>query len=243
MDAWDPRQARRNRLLNGLSAESLAELTPDFQPRELHPRAYLVALGQPIESVYFPLSCVCSTVAQVDRGEGVEVATIGNEGVSGLPVFLGIDTPASLETFVQVPGAALAMRAAAFRAHLERDRQLAVLLGHYTQALITQISQGSACNRIHSAEQRCARWLLMTHDRVSRDEFELTHEFLAQMLGVRRATVTEIAGALQDAGAIRYARGVMSVVDRGILRARCCECYDFIQSEYARLLPPPTGET
>ena len=227
MDAWDPRQARRNRLLNGLSAEALAELTPDFQPRELAARAHVVPLGEPIECVYFPLSCVCSTVAHVDRGEGVEVATIGNEGVSGLPVFLGIDVPAALE----------------MRAKRGRDRQLAVLLGHYTQALITQISQGSACNRIHSAEQRCARWLLMTHDRVSRDEFELTHEFLAQMLGVRRATVTEIAGALQDAGAIRYARGVMSVVHRGILRARCCECYDFIQSEYARLLPPPAGET
>jgi CRP-like cAMP-binding protein len=243
MDAWDPRQARRNRLLNGLSEESLAELTPDFQPREMPARLPVVALGQTIESVYFPLSCVCSTVAQVDRGEGVEVATIGNEGIAGVAVFLGADEPASMETFVQVPGAALAMRAPTFRAHLERDRRLVSILGCYTQALIAQISQGAACNRIHSAEQRCARWLLMTHDRVARDEFELTHEFLAQMLGVRRATVTEIAGALQDAGALRYARGMMSVVDRGILRARCCECYDFIQSEYARLLPPPAGET
>jgi CRP-like cAMP-binding protein len=243
MDAWDPRHARRNRLLNGLSAEALAELTPDFQPRELPARAHVVAVGQAIESVYFPLSCVCSTVAQVDRGEGVEVATVGNEGIAGLPVFLGVEEPASLETFVQVPGMALGMRAQVLRGHLERDRHLVKLLGCYTQALITQISQGSACNRIHSAEQRCARWLLMTHDRVSRDEFELTHEFLAQMLGVRRATVTEIAGALQDAGAIRYARGVMSVVNRGILRQRACECYDFIQSEYARLLPPAAGET
>src|SRR5262245_23010888 len=134
MDAWDPRQARRNRLLNGLSAEALAELTPDFQPRELSARSHVVAVGQPIESVYFPLSCVCSTVAQVDRGEGVEVATIGNEGISGLPVFLGVDEPAALETFVQVPGVALAMRTPAFRAHLERDRHLVKLLGCYTQA-------------------------------------------------------------------------------------------------------------
>ncbi|HVY81850.1 MAG TPA: Crp/Fnr family transcriptional regulator [Steroidobacteraceae bacterium] len=243
MDAWDPRQARRNRLLNGLSNEVLADLTRDLQPRDLSARAHVVAVGQPIESVYFPLSCVCAAVAQGNRGIGVEVATLGNDGMSGLPIFLGVDGPATFDIFVQRPGTALSMPASAFRGHLENHRQLRTILGCYTQALITQLAQGSACNRLHSAEQRCARWLLMTHDRVDRDDFELTHEFIAQMLGVRRATVTEIASALQDAGAIRYARGIMTVVNRGILRARCCECYEFIQSEYARLLPAPASET
>jgi CRP-like cAMP-binding protein len=242
MDAWDPRQARRNRLLNGLPGESLAELTRDLQPRELAARSHVVAVGQAIESVYFPLSCVCATVAQGNRGVGVEVATVGNDGMSGLAVFLGVDSVASLDTYVQLAGTALAMSAAAFRAHLAKDAALVAIMGRYTQALLTQLAQASACNRLHTAEQRCARWLLMTHDRVDRDDFELTHELIAQMLGVRRATVTEIAGALQDAGAIRYARGVMSVVNRGILRGRACECYDFIQGEYARLLPPPAAD-
>jgi CRP-like cAMP-binding protein len=243
MDAWDPRQARRNRLLNGLSNESLAALTADLQPRELSARAHVVALGQPTESVHFPLSCVCATVAQGNRGIGVEVATVGNDGMAGLAVFLGVDSVASLDTYVQLPGTALAMDAAAFRTHVEKDPTLHAIMGRYTQALLTQLAQSSACNRLHTAEQRCARWLLMTHDRVDRDDFELTHELIAQMLGVRRATVTEIAGALQDAGAIRYQRGVMSVVNRGILRQRCCECYDFIQAEYTRLLPPPAADT
>jgi CRP-like cAMP-binding protein len=243
MDAWDPRQARRNRLLNGLPNESLGALTSDLQPRELSAQAHVVAVGQPTESVYFPLSCVCATVAQGNRGVGVEVATVGNDGMSGLAVFLGVDTVASLDTYVQLPGTALGMQAATFRAHLARDPQLCAIMGRYTQALITQLAQGSACNRLHTAEQRCARWLLMTHDRVDRDDFELTHELIAQMLGVRRATVTEIAGALQDAGAIRYQRGVMSVVNRGILRQRCCECYDFIQAECTRLLPPPATDS
>jgi len=242
MDAWDPRQARRNRLLNGLSGESLAELTRDLQPRELAARAHVVAVGQVIEAVYFPLSCVCATVAQGNRGIGVEVATVGNDGMTGLPVFLGVDGVASLDTYVQLPGMALCMSAAAFRGHLAKDTLLASIMSRYTQALLTQLAQGSACNRLHSAEQRCARWLLMTHDRLDRDDFALTHELIAQMLGVRRATVTEIAGALQDAGAIRYARGVMTVANRGILRSRACECYDFIQAEYARLLPPPASD-
>jgi CRP-like cAMP-binding protein len=243
MDAWDPRQARRNRLLNGLSSEALGALTRDLQPRELAARSHMMAIGRPIEHVFFPISCVCATVAQGTRGIGVEIATVGNDGMSGLPVFLGVDSVASLDTFVQLPGIALAMSAQAFRAHVQRDHWLCTIMNRYTQALMMQIAQGSACNRLHSAEQRCARWLLMTHDRVDRDDFELTHEFIAQMLGVRRATVTEIAGALQDGGAIRYARGVMTIVDRGILRARCCECYDFIQAEYERLLPPPAPDT
>src|SRR5262249_35668910 len=158
---------------------------------KLHVRDQIVTRGQVIEEVYFPLSCIISTVAHCASHETVEVATIGNEGMEGLPVFLGNSSTATLESFVQVPGDSLSMPSRAFQTHLAREKTLGTIMGHYTQALLTQISQASACNRIHAAEERCARWLLMSHDRVHRDEFELTQEFLAQMLGVRRATVSE----------------------------------------------------
>ncbi len=194
--------------------------------------------GQTIDEVYFPLSCVLSTVAEGASGEVVEVATVGREGMSGISVYLGVSSASNLETFAQIRGEALSMRARDFQAHLERETRLVQIMGCYTQAMFTQISQASACNRMHPAQERCARWLLMTHDRVMQDQFELTHEFLAQMLGVRRATVSEIAGALQDAGIIRYARGTMTILDRAALEERSCECYRIIRDEYARLLSP-----
>jgi hypothetical protein len=133
------------------------------------------------------------------------------------------------------------MRARDFRGHLRLNGSLSQLMGLYTQALLTQISQASACNRMHPAEERCARWLLMTRDRVHRDEFELTHEFLTQMLGVRRATVTEIAGALQEANVIRYTRGIITVLDLAGLEEHSCECYRIIRDEYTRLLGSSRG--
>jgi CRP-like cAMP-binding protein len=129
------------------------------------------------------------------------------------------------------------MRSRAFRDHVKNNEELREVLGLYTQALITQISQSAACNRMHPAEERCARWLLMTHDRVNSDEFELTQEFLGQMLGVRRATVTEVASVLQDDGVIRYNRGTIQILDRERLDERSCECYRIVRDEYSRLLP------
>lgn len=183
-----------------------------------------------------PLSRVLSMVAVGAGGEAVEVATVGNEGMAGLTVFLGVDRSATLETFAQVAGDALVMRARDFRAHLKDSARLVQIMGAYTQALLTQISQASACNRMHPAEERLARWILMTHDRVGRDEFGLTHEFAAQMLGVRRATVSEIAAALQSAKIIRYTRGTITILDRAALEEHSCECYRIIRNEYARLL-------
>jgi CRP-like cAMP-binding protein len=180
---------------------------------------------------------VLSTIAQGAAGEMVEVATIGNEGMAGLAVFLGNPSSSTLETFAQVPGDSLAMRARDFRAHLEGSARLREIMGSYTQALLAQIAQAAACNRLHAADERCARWLLMTHDRVRADDFELTQDFLAQMLGVRRATVSEIANALQSEGIIRYSRGVITIINRKALRERSCECYEIIRDEYRRLLP------
>jgi CRP-like cAMP-binding protein len=137
-----------------------------------------------------------------------------------------------------VSGDALVLRAQQFRTHLDASPRLREVMGHYTQGLLTQIAQTAACNRLHPAEERMARWLLMTHDRVARDEFELTQEFLAQMLGVRRPTVSEIANELQREGLIEYLRGRLVIRERARLEERSCECYGIIRAEYARLLPP-----
>lgn len=230
--------AGRNQLLTGLPKSTLTKMLSDFQLREMHVRDRVVARGEHITEVHFPVSCVLSTLAQGAAGELVEVATIGNEGMAGLPVFLGNSTASTLETFAQISGTSLAMRERDFRTHLDGSSRLKEIMGHYTQALLTQVAQSAACNRLHAAEERCARWLLMTHDRVGSDDFELTQEFLAQMLGVRRATVSEIANALQSEGVIRYSRGSISIANRQALADRSCECYQIIRDEYQRLLPP-----
>jgi CRP-like cAMP-binding protein len=171
----------------------------------------------------------------MEDGRIAEVGTIGNEGMAGLPVFLGAETTPTL-AFQQVPGEALRMRVDAFREEVRNDGALTRVLHRYTQALLTQVAQAAACNRLHSIGQRCACWLLMTQDRVGTDEFELTHEFLGQMLGVRRATVTEVAGTLQEAGLITYSRGKITVLDCQGLEAASCECYQVIREEFNRLL-------
>lgn len=191
--------------------------------------------NKPIPNAYFPLDGVISMIATADNGNLVEVATTGKEGMVGLPLFLGTDqTP--LRSFSQVPGAALRMPAAALRKHVREEPQFAAVLSRYAEALMMQISQSTACNRAHSIHQRCCRWLLMTHDRVSRDHFQLTQEFLAQMLGVRRATVNEVASKLQREKLIRYSRGVVTILSRRGLEQRACGCYWIIRNEYDRLL-------
>jgi CRP-like cAMP-binding protein len=156
----------------------------------------------------------------------------------GLPLFLRAAT-IPFTAFVQISGEALRLEAAAFDRLLSAvNSDFSQLLYHYTQALFNQLGQHVVCNRLHPIAQRCARWLLMTHDRMARDDFLLTHEFLAQMLGVRRARVTEVAGRLQQAGLIRYYRGRIHVLDRTGLEAASCECYGVIRQEYDRLLGP-----
>src|SRR5690349_15511783 len=221
--------ARQNQLLLGLPKSALQKMLADFQSRPMHRRDLIVAREQQITEVHFPITCVLSTVALGAAGEAVEVATIGNEGMAGLPVFLGNSAISTLETFAQVPGDSLVMRARDFRVHLEASARLREIMGNYTQALLAQIAQSAACNRLHGAEERCARWLLMTHDRVRADDFDLTQEFLAQMLGVRRGTVSEVANALQSDGIIRYSRGAITIVNRDALIDRSCECYAIVR--------------
>jgi len=195
-------------------------------------------LNQPIQFVYFPLTAVFSLVTIMEDGEGVEVATIGNEGMVGLPLFLGVDRT-SARAFTQVPGESLRMPAAAFKEEIRRQGPLTQTLQVYTQALMVQISQGMACNGIHSIRQRCARWLLMTHDRVAAETFPLSQEFLALMLGVRRAGVNKVATELKQAGLIQYSRGVIRILNRKELEDTSCECYQVIKREFDRLLGSP----
>jgi CRP-like cAMP-binding protein len=176
-----------------------------------------------------------SVVGIMSGGAAAQSAIIGNEGFVGLPIFLGADRM-SAQTFCQIPGDALSLSADEFRRAIARGGRLPVLLGRYTQALFTLMSQSSACTRAHELRQRCARWLLLTHDRVGANDFPLTQLFLAQMLGVRRAAVTEIAGALQREGYIVYSYGRITVRDRHGLESAACECYRIIRRELDRLL-------
>jgi CRP-like cAMP-binding protein len=238
--ATPPSQERiaQNRLLRALSPAVRQQLLPALELIALNMRDMLIEPDVPIPFVYFPLHGVVSLISTLHDGTQVEVATIGNEGMIGLPLFLQANS-IPFTAFVQVPGAALRMEAEVFgRLLQERTGALNALLYRYTQALFNQLAQHVVCNRLHRIAQRCARWMLLTHDRVSSDEFPLTHEFLALMLGVRRASVSEVVGRLQQAGLIHSRRGMILVLDRAGLEAASCECYGVIKQEYDRLLGP-----
>jgi len=225
----------RNRILAALPEAEYARLAPALELVTLELRQVMFDVDRPIEYVYFPEDAVVSVVSVMTDGSGVETATIGDEGLVGLPVFLGTGrTPA--QAFCQVPGEAHRIESGAFRQEIGRAGDLRDVLSRYTQALFTQVAQSSACNRLHTMRERCARWLLQIHDRVGRDEFPLTQQFLSQMLGVRRATVTETASKLQEDGLITYDYGRITVTDRRGLEAASCECYEIIRREFARLL-------
>lgn len=241
--AAEPRT--RNRLLAALPADEYARLAPHLERVTLQSKDVLFDVERPITHVYFPEALLGSVVSVMADGSAVETATVGREGMVGLPVFLGTDRT-NAQALVQVPGPALRMSADALRAAVGDSPALARGLQHYTQALFTLVAQGSACNRLHAMPERCARWLLHTQDRVGGDEFPLTHQFLSQMLGVRRATVTEAMGALQERGVVDYQMGRVRVRDRAGLEAAACECYAIIVREFDRLLgeeppgrPPP----
>ncbi|MCU0549378.1 MAG: Crp/Fnr family transcriptional regulator [Leptolyngbya sp. Prado105] len=198
-------------------------------------RYVLSEVNQPIEYVYFPNYGVVSTVTITEEGETVEAATIGNEGMTGIHAILGVEQ-VSLQAIVQVAGDGMRMRIDAFRREVTPGTRLHELLLRYIQALISQLSQTVACNRLHSVEERCCRWLLTCHDRVPSDEFFLTQELLSQMLGVRRASVSVVAAILQKAGFITYSRGKIRILDRLGLESAACECYSVVKAEFDRLL-------
>jgi CRP-like cAMP-binding protein len=229
-------ELRRNAILAKLPQTEFDRLRQRLEVVDTELRQQLYRPRQVLTEVYFPLSAVFSLVAVADEDRvQVEVATIGGEGMLGLPLFLGAATSPHA-AFCQIPGLAARLSADDFQQALIGDGTLHRSLNRYTQATIVQIAQNVICNSTHSTEQRACRWLLTTHDRVGSDQLPLTQEFLAQMLGVRRPTVSEIASRLQSEGLIRYTRGVITICDRPKLERTTCDCYWLIQAEYDNLI-------
>jgi CRP-like cAMP-binding protein len=227
---WD--ELRLNALLAGLPPAEFDRLCPLLEVVDVELRREVQRRREPVTEVHFPLSSVYSMVALTEEERvQVEVATIGSEGMVGLPLFLGA-TASPNTVFVQVAGRAAVLSAADLSDFLARDGALHGLLHRYTQTSLVQVSQNVVCNNAHSVEQRAARWLLTTADRVRSDRFPLKQDFLAQMLGVRRQTVSESAGRLQADGLITYTRGVVTIADRPALEATACECYLIIRHEF-----------
>jgi len=228
-----PSSTERNRLLLALPRSVYRTLLPDLDAVVLPHGVVLFEARDRITHVYFPQRCVVSLLAAAGDGPGVEVGLVGNEGMVGLSAFLGATT-STTQAVLQVPDGAWRMEIAAFRRAVVQHTSLRKVLQRYTLTVISQVTQGLACNQRHAVSPRCARWLLMAHDRVGADRFELTQEFLGQMLGARRPTVSITAGGLQALGLIRYARGMMTVVDRAGLENASCTCYEVMEADYAR---------
>jgi CRP-like cAMP-binding protein len=224
-----------NRLLLGLVPEELRRLRPYLEPVRLVVHKVLFEANQPLTRVYFIEAGVISMVSVFEDGTTAEMATVGREGVVPVGSLFGGKTALGY-CVVQVQGSALAMDSARFSTALAESPKLRAACGAYAQAFFAQLLQNVACNAAHTVEERCARWLLTSHDR-SGDTFPLTHEVLAEMLGVRRSTVTLVARAFQNAGLIQYRRGILSVLDRAGLEAAACECYRVIRNRYEQLLP------
>jgi CRP-like cAMP-binding protein len=225
----------QNRLLKSLSAEDYERLRPHLEPVQIKYKLLLYQADEKIDFVYFIETGVASLVNTMKNGNAAEVGTIGNEGMVGLPVIFG-DSQAPTSVYMQVTGHGLRMKAKIFWQELQRSDSLRMAMLHYAHAFFNQVAQSAACNTFHLLEQRCCRWLLMTHDRMQSNDFPLTQEFLAMMLGVQRSGVTLAAGALQRAGLIRYTRGHVTILDHAGLVKLSCECYGVSKREFDRLL-------
>jgi CRP-like cAMP-binding protein len=225
----------QNKILAALPSEEYERLLPHLTPVSLPLGESLYETEDRIRYVYFVNTGVVSLVTHLKEGSGVEVGLTGNEGMVGLSIALGDDVSPN-QAIVQIADGAMRMEAAALREELKGGGLLQTLLLRSTLALLKQVSQSAACNRSHHVAERLARWLLTCHDRVEGDELRLTQEFIAEMLGTRRAGVSEAAGILQGAGLIRYSRGHITITDRGGLEEFACECYAVVKAEYDRLL-------
>lgn len=227
--------ATSNRILNALSRPELEHLTLHLERVSLSGGEVLYQPEEPITHVYFPDRGTVSLVSVFEGGGMVEVGMVGNEGMFGVCVFLGsLTTP--LLAQVQLPGVGYRMRSDVVKREFLKGGMFQDLLLRYTQAFITQVSQVAACNRAHTLDQRLAKWLLMCQDRAHSSDLELTHEFIAEMLGIRRAGVTEAALQFREAGLIHYRRGHVTITDRAGLEAASCECYPTLRREFARLV-------
>jgi CRP-like cAMP-binding protein len=237
-----PPQGTRNHLLSAV-AMLAPELVSQFEPVEFRSGQIIADADEPLAYAFFPETAVISLITVMQDGSVMEAAAIGNEGLVGLSLALGGFGRADRRTIAQVPGRAVRVPATELRSALLRSPELHGRFLAYTEALLSQTMQSGGCTKLHSMTKRCARWLLMTHDRVGADTFWLTQQYLAFMLAVRRATVNAVAGALQRSGLISYRRGRVTILDRAGLEAMSCECYAVIRRAYDRQLRTVGGES
>jgi CRP-like cAMP-binding protein len=227
----------KNRLLASMPLADYDRLAPILRSVSIRARQRLHKQGEPIREVYFPSSGVWALTKTMENGQTAQVATVGNEGVIGTSAFFG-DGVSDSDTLVQLSdGDALAMPIDMFIEEMTRHGAFFNIVIRYSQALVSQIMQTTGCNGLHSVRHRCSRWLLTTRDRVNADEFPLTHEFLAAMLGVRRPTITIVMKSLQRGELIESRRGSVKIVNRRGLEAASCECYRTVNANFRRLMP------
>jgi CRP-like cAMP-binding protein len=225
---------RQNRLLALLPAAELDAMRPYLERVTVQLGEPLIRPHEPIRYAYFPLDCLASLVIILEDGSTVESGSVGREGMVGIPIVLGAgSTP--MQTLTQIAGDAFRIEASTIRAMFEQRGALHLMLSRYIHTLFMIASQSAACNRRHGVEARLARWLLMSSDSIASTSLDITQEFLAAMLGVRRAGVTEAAVKLQEAGWIAYSRGFVKILDREALEDAACECYHVVKQEYERL--------
>jgi CRP-like cAMP-binding protein len=224
-----------NKLLAALPSNDYERLVPHLKLVSLPTRQVIYEPGEPITHIYFPQNAVISIVTSMKDGSTVEVGIVSNEGMVGIPVILG-GKATTTKAFVQIGGAGMQIEADVLRAEFNRGGAIQNLLLRYVRAIYTELTQNCACNRLHALEERLARWLLTVSDRLQSEDFPLTQEFIAQMLGVRRSGVTVAASTLSRAGMISYQRGQINILNREDLEATSCECYRVIGNEFARLL-------
>lgn len=226
----------RNVLLDGLPAADRSLLDPHLKDAELPQGQVLHEQGARIEHVYFPHTGMISLLAVMRQGEAIETATVGREGVIGAMSGLG-PRHATTTAIVQVSATASRIAVSRFHGAARSSECIREMVARYNEALLAQVQQTAACHALHDVEARLSRWLLQTRDRTDSDMIPLTQEFLAQMLGVRRTTVTLVARALQEAGLIRYQRGQIMIIDRQGLEEAACECYGVVRRQFDRSLP------
>jgi CRP-like cAMP-binding protein len=230
---------KRNLLLASLPREVYDKIEPDLERLSLAHGEILHSPGETIRHLYFPVDCLISVTVTMREGRTAEASAIGNREAAGINAFMGGKESTQTEYIVQVPGEAMRIASGALKQAFDRSTDARHVMLKYTQAYIAQISQNTACNRLHTLKQRFARWLLEVRDRIQLEELRLTQEFISHMLGVRRAGVTDISSQLEAAGLIQQSRGYVRIVDRRGLEASSCECYEVLKEEYNRLLRDP----
>jgi CRP-like cAMP-binding protein len=228
--------AIKNLLLACLPSDAYARIEPDLKTVSLPRGEVLHRPGEEIRDVYFPTTCLISITITMSEGRTAETGAVGRREVVGINAFMGGRERTQTEYIVQAPGEALRIAADPLKEEFDRNKGLRDVMLKYTQAMIAQLSQNVGCNRLHAIDERCARWLLEVRERIESDELLVTQEFISEMLGVRRAGITEVMGRLKERGLIDYSRGHVQVIDARGLEAASCECYRVLKEEYDRLL-------